>query len=97
MEDLDIISIVKKQRTSTLADISMSMSKQGTEISSATVGHRLDEQGLYKLKPLLKPLLSDINRLNRLKWAKSNRNTDWSKVVFTDEITIFQFGKSKQV
>ena len=32
-EDLDIISKAIKQRTSTLADISMSMSTQGTEIS----------------------------------------------------------------
>ena len=57
----------------------------------------MNEQGLYKLKPLLKPLLSEINRLNRLKWAKRNKNTDWSKVVFTDETTIFQFGKPKKV
>jgi len=96
-EDLDIINIAKKQRTSTLTDISTSMSRKGTDISLMTVKRRLDEQGLYKLKPLLKPLLLDHHRENRLKWAKANRNTDWSKVIFTDETTFSQFSKPKKV
>ena len=32
-----------------------------------------------------------------MKWAKANKNTDWSQVIFTDETTISQFGKPKQV
>ena len=58
---------------------------------------RLNEQGLYKLQPLKKPLLSDIHRHNRLKWAKNNKKCDWSKVIFTDESTFSQFGKPKKV
>jgi transposase len=96
-EDLDIVTMAKKQRTSTLANISTSMSRQGTEISLMTVKRRLNEQGLYKLKPLLKPLLLDKHRSSRFKWAKANKNTDWSKVIFTDETSISQFGKPKQV
>src|ERR1700722_4206002 len=65
-EDLDIIDITKKQRTSTLADISTAMSRQGVDISLNTVRSRLKEQGLHKLQPLKKPLLSDIHRENRL-------------------------------
>ena len=57
----------------------------------------MNEQGLYKLKPLLKPLLSDTHRHNRLKWAKANRNNDFSNVIFTDETTITQFSKPKKV
>ena len=89
--------MAKKQRTSTLSDISTSMSRQGTDISLVTVKRRLDEQGLYKLKPLLKPLLSDNHRESRLKQAKANRNTDWSKVIFTDETSISLFSKPKKV
>ncbi|HWY33657.1 MAG TPA: helix-turn-helix domain-containing protein [Nitrosopumilaceae archaeon] len=66
-EDLDIVTMAKKQRTSTLANISTSMSRQGTEISLMTVKRRLNEQGLYKLKPLLKPLLLDKYRSSRFK------------------------------
>ena len=47
-EDLDIVTIVKKNRTKTLAEISTSIDKQGTTISKATVRRRLNEQGLYK-------------------------------------------------
>ena len=59
--------MVKKQRTTSSATISMSMDKQGVDISSATVRHRLHEKHLYKLQPLKKPLLSDTHRLNRFK------------------------------
>src|SRR5579871_5976942 len=48
-EDLDIVTIAKKNRTKTLADISTSMDKQGTTISKAIVRRRLNKQGLYKL------------------------------------------------
>ena len=96
-EDLGIVTMAKKQRMSTLANILTSMSRQGTEISFMTVKRRLNEQGLYKLKPLLKPLLLDKHRSSRFKWAKANKNTDWSKVIFTDGTTISQFSKPKKV
>jgi len=96
-EDLDIINIAKKQKTSLLADISMEMSRKGTDILLMTVKRRLNEQNLYKLKPLLKPLLSENHRESRLNWAKVNRNIDWSKVIFTDETTFLQFSKPKKV
>ena len=56
-EDLDIVTIAKKNRTKTLAEISTSMDKQRTALSIATISRRLNEQGLYKLQPLKKPLL----------------------------------------
>ena len=69
-------------------EISLSMNKQGIDISLSTVRRRLNEQSLHKIELLKKPLLSDTNRDNRLIWAKANKNTDWSKVIFTDETTI---------
>jgi transposase len=66
-EDLDIISIAKKHRTSSSTEISTLMKRQGTDISPATVRSRLNEQGLFKLQPLSKPLLSETHRINRLK------------------------------
>src|SRR5579871_1062890 len=96
-EDLDIVTIAKKNRTKTLAKISTSIDKQGTTISKTTVRRRLNEQNLYKLQPLKKPLLSDTHRDNRLEWAKKNKKTDWSKIIFTDETTISQFSKPKKI
>ena len=48
-KDLDIVTITKKNRTKILAEIFISMDKQGTALSIATVSRRLNEQGLYKL------------------------------------------------
>src|SRR5579871_4238375 len=96
-EDLDIITIAKKNRTKTLAEIYISIDKQGITISKAIVKKRLNEQSLYKLQLLKKLLLSDTHRDNRLGWAKKNKKTDWSKIIFTDETTISQFSKSKKV
>src|SRR5579871_4304020 len=75
-EDLDIVTIAKKNRTKILADISISIDKQRTTLSKAIIKKRLNEQGLYKLQLLKKPLLLDFHRDNRLKWAKKNKNTD---------------------
>src|SRR5208282_1854620 len=83
-EDKKIISKTKRLRTNSSAEISISMKRQRVDISSAIVRRRLNEEGLYKLQPLKKPLLSDTHRDNRLKWAKKNKKTDWSKVIFTD-------------
>ena len=66
-EDTNIITTVKRLRSSSSTEISTSISKQGINISSATVRRRLNKQGLYKLQPLKKPLLSDTHRYNRLK------------------------------
>src|SRR5579871_2636426 len=73
------------------------MDKQGTTLSKATIRRRLNEQGLYKLQLLKKPLLLDSHRDNRLEWAKKNKKTNWSKVIFIDETTISQFSKPKKV
>ena len=96
-EDMDIATIAKKYRTSSSAHISTLMSKQGVNISSVTVRHQLNEQGLYKLKPLSMPLLSVTHRLNHFKWAKTHKKQDWSKIIFTDETTFSQFNKPKTV
>ena len=43
------------------------MSRQGVDISLNIVMRRLNEEGLYKLQSLKKPLLLDNHRENRLK------------------------------
>ena len=69
-------------------DISTVISKQEIDLSLSIIRSRLNEDGLYKLQLLKKPLLFDTHRENREKWAKKNKKTDWSKVIFIDETTI---------
>src|SRR5579871_4986136 len=94
---MNIISMTKKLRTRLSAKISQIMNEQGIDISSVIVRRRLNEQGLFKLQLLAKSLLSDDHRDNRLEWAKANKNTDWSKVIFTDKTTFSQFNKPRKV
>ena len=37
-------------------------------------------------------MVSEVNRQKRLLFAKTNANTDWSKVIFTDEKVWRRFG-----
>ena len=48
-EDTNIITTAKRLRSSSSTEISTSISKQGINISSATVRRRSNEQGLHKL------------------------------------------------
>ena len=59
--------MAKKQRTNILVNISISISRQETDISFMIVKRKLNKEKLYKLKSLLKPLLLDTHRSNRLK------------------------------
>src|SRR5579871_6377281 len=93
-KDLDIISMAKKQRTSTLVDISISMSRQGTNISFMTVKRKLNEESLYKLKSLLKLLLSENYRESRLNWAKAIKNIDWLNIIL--QIRLFSHNLGNQ-
>ena len=88
--------MAKRLRSSSSVEMSTSLKRQGISVSPATVRCWLNEQGLTKLQPLHKPLLSETHRLNWLKWAKSHQKKDWSKIIFTDETTFSQFGKSKK-
>src|SRR5271157_2766346 len=54
-EDKKIISKTKRLRTNLSAKISISMKRQGIDISSAIIRRRLNEEGLYKLQLLKKP------------------------------------------
>ena len=73
-EDRDIVTIAKKHKIGSSANISILINKKRINVSSATIRRQLNEQGFYKLKPLSKPLFSDLHRLNQLKWAKTHRN-----------------------
>jgi hypothetical protein len=62
----------------------------GTQASTSLVRCRLLEKGLRGCKAKRKPLLTEKQRHNRLRWAKAHANwtvNDWKKVVFSDEST----------
>jgi transposase len=67
----------------------------GTEISVETVRRRLRECGLFARIPAKKPLLTKKMRKQRLIWAKKFKNwseTDWRRVMFSDESKFNLYG-----
>ena len=57
----------------------------GPRVSGSTVYRELKASGIRKIRPSAAPNLSDRHKKLRVKWAIENRDTDWSRVVFTDE------------
>ena len=48
-------------------------------------------------RPISKPLLSKNHRKERLCFACRNKNTDWNKVIFTDESTFQLFYNPEKI
>ena len=60
----------------------------GILLSTQTIKNRLKERGFAYRFPAYKPVLTQKQKQNRLKFAKENRTRDWNQLVFTDEATI---------
>jgi transposase len=92
-QDKKIVKLAEKENDPTSFNIQQEMKKKGVNISVWTIRRRLHEaEGKY-INKIPKPLLTEKHRKNRLQWAKSHRNFDWNKVIFTDEST-FQLNQS---
>ena len=87
-QDQQILSLAEQQTFVTSRDITNQLNRKRVKINVRTVRRRLNEgEGRYN-RPLLKPLLTENHRINRLKWAHDYKAMDWNQVVFTDETTV---------
>ncbi|CAD6186390.1 unnamed protein product [Caenorhabditis auriculariae] len=63
--------------------------------SVSTVKQRLNAAGIMGRRPVNKPLISEKNRVARVKWAKEHLNwtrQDCNKILSSDEIKFLLFG-----
>lgn len=88
--------VSKKEDVSTKA-ICETLKKKGKVMSPTTVRRSLSALDFVHGALMQKPLLSDIHKKKRLKWAKAMKNKDWKRVLFSDETTIQLFQNKKQV
>lgn len=65
-------------------------------VSHDTVNRRLNEKGIKARKPCNKPLLSDLHKRNRLRWAMENEDLNWGSIAFSDEKTFLITGYTTQ-
>lgn len=67
----------------------VNMLKENIVISKTTVWRRLKDNNYVYGNYLNKPRLTESQKLKRLEWAKKYINFNWSKVLFSDEATIY--------
>jgi transposase len=65
------------------------LSKISVEVSYRTIGRHLGSLGYQKSLPTTTPMLTAVQKENRVKWARKYLNDCWKKTLFTDE-TAFQ-------
>ena len=87
-QDQQILSLAEQQTFVTSRDITNQLNRKQVKINERTVQRRLNEGGGRYNRPLLKPLLTENHRINRLKWAHDYKAMDWNQVIFTDETTV---------
>jgi len=62
---------------------------KGIYLSVSTIRHLLKSSGIYYRSTIQAPLLSEKHIQKRLSWAEEHEETDFSKVLFTDESTFY--------
>jgi hypothetical protein len=69
-----------------------------TSVSPRTIQRHLKKCGFFKLLPTIKPMLTKLMKLKRVRWCHEmiRREIDWKKVVFSDEsmFQLFRHGKA---
>lgn len=87
-DDQAIIRRAKRHRTESLPKLARWARKKRTiRISPQTVSRILLRAGLQSKWQTKKPLLTEAHRQKRLAFARTEKDRDWSKVVFLDETT----------
>ena len=86
-EDKTIVETTESHATENIHQIGNRLKRKHVEVSERTIRRRLSESGIYSLSPSYKPLLTDVHREIRLKWADDNIDRDWDRVIFWDETT----------
>jgi transposase len=90
-EDEVIVGAVKEDDEVLIKDIATKLKRQRIEISPSTIRRRLVEAGVEWKPVIMKPLLSENHRRNRLEWAQQHIEINWNEILFTDESTIKLF------
>ncbi len=77
---------LKRNKEFTVKDISMKLEeKRGLKVSPMTVWRHLKRSGYMSVLPKATPMLTEDHKRRRVEWAQRNLDTDWSRVVFSDE------------
>jgi transposase len=86
-QDQMIVNMIESNRSITLHEIQDKLRRRRVHLPIGTIWNRVRQAGFLSRAPLTKPLLTERHIRERLEWTEQNEDTDWSKVLFTDETT----------
>jgi transposase len=90
-----ILGFVRENPSWSREQVAVAAAARGSpRVSRWTVGRYLKSINWIKCLPQTKPMLTQEQKRKRLTWCLEHRNTDWSKVVFSDEAS-FQLFSNK--
>lgn len=84
-QDERIVDLFERNPGLTLDQGVQRLSRRKLYVSRSTLRNRLHAKSVRYRPSIKKPLLTKINIEKRMQWATDNLNTDWSKVIYTDE------------
>jgi transposase len=80
---------IRRDTSISTRTLAAKVSNFGVEVSYVTISRHLAALGYSKALPKATPMLTTIQKQNRVEWARRHLNDDWSTTLFSDE-TAFQ-------
>lgn len=92
-QDKNIVKTVINNDNLTVGEIK---EQYNIPLSRQSIYRRLAENNALYGNYKLKPKLTDTHRAKRLEWAYKNLDTDWSFIIFSDEMSIWRDKRTKK-
>lgn len=96
-EDEELVKLMENNKESSLKNFSQHVKTKGYGLSYSTIRRRLIESGLKFTSPTSKPFITEIQKIDRLRFARQHKTRNWNNVLFTDETTISLAPRNKKV
>ena len=94
-----MLSEFKKNPTVSAKDLQKSLEHANISVDESTIHKTLNKNGVHGRTSQKKPHLSNINIVERLKFAKEHLDVPqryWLNILWTDETTVELFGRNTQ-
>jgi transposase len=92
-EEHTLLRIIREHPKWTFVQVK---NEAGFDFSRSTLGRILSRYNLTHWRAKRRPLLLEVHRRKRLAFCHANLNTDWSRVIFSDECSVEKGAGKKQ-
>ena len=73
------------------------INRGSVSVCNETVRTELKDLGWVKSRGIPSPILTDLQKQRRVQWCEEHRDTDWTKVFFTDESSVWLYPNNIKV